>query len=973
MSDQNNSNLFNALGNLISGEVHSDELNRMLYATDASIYQQQPLAIVKPRHRDDCIKLVAFAREHKLPLIPRAAGTSLAGQVVGNGIVVDTSRHMSNIVEINVEQKTARVQPGVVLDILNQQIRQFNLQFAPNPSTANRCTISGMIGNNAWGAHYPLYGSTRDHLLSIDNVLSDGSHVQFRSLTDREMQNIITQSTLQATILKYLQQAVTHHQNSILQAYPPIDTTPCNMGYPFHTLANQQPWNINGKPLNISQFLCGSEGTLSLITEATLNLVSIPRHRHMLCCHFNSLNEALQAVTVAVNLQASAIELLDQYILNLTKSNLEQRRNRKWIQGNPQAVLLVEFCGDNANELGDKTAALKQQLGINELGYHFTTLINEQTDKAWAIRRAGLGLLMGTQRDKKPVTFIEDSAVPVARLAEFIDEFKRILAIHESESVYYGSVSTGLIHLRPILNLKLHRDKQKLVAIADETADLLKSFGGTMSAKHGDGKIRSHYIRKLLGKEIYQLIKDTKHLFDPDNIFNPHKIIDALPIDHDLRTDYVLTDSSKANSATYLDWSESNGILQAVDSCNGAGVCRKSAGNGVMCPSYMVTMDEQHSTRGRANTIRQTIGKYGFEKGIIHNNIKEVLRLCLSCKGCRSECPANVDMTRFKIEHMQHYIKTHGTSLRAHAIRHYEIFSKLGSFFPSAANAIVNSLFLRSLLGYDARRTLPRIHKFTLSHWFARHTIHKNSGKFGEVILLNNVFSEYYDVKVGIAAIEFLEYCGYEVKLSPCFPSLRTVLSQGLVETAKTRLSQIIDYLYPQATYNIPAIGLEPSELLTLRDDANALVMGEQISQLETVRNRVHLFEEFVSTERYRIESQEIAWKAKHLTLLLHGHCHQKSLTGMDSCRDALSIIPECGIEMIPSGCCGMAGSFGYEKEHYAFSMHVANLILFPALRNASQDTTIIATGTSCRQQIRGNMNIEPLHPAEVLRSALVW
>ena len=973
MSEHNNSNLFNALAKLISGDVHGDELNRMLYATDASIYQQQPLAIVKPKHRDDCIKLVAFAREHKLPLVPRAAGTSLAGQVVGNGIIVDTSRYMNNIVEINVENKTARVQPGVVLDILNQQIRKFNLQFAPNPSTANRCTISGMIGNNAWGAHYPLYGSTRDHVVSMDTVLSDGSHVQFKALSKQELEQIATQSSLHASILQFLQESITNQQRSILQAYPRIDAMPCNMGYPFHALANQQPWNEQGDPFNVAKFLCGSEGTLSLITEATLNLVPIPRHRHMVCCHFDNINQALQAVNIAVNLQASAAELLDHYIINLTKTNLEQRRNRKWIQGNPHAILLVEFCSDNATELSDKTDTLIKELSENELGYQFTTLINEQTDKAWAIRRAGLGLLMGGWQDQKPVTFIEDSAVPVAHLSDFIQEFKKILALHETDSVYYGSVSKGLIHLRPILNLKLHRDRQKLLAIADETADLLKSFGGTMSAKHGDGRIRTHYIKKLLGEDVYHLIKQTKQLFDPDNIFNPHKILDPLPIDHDLRTDHVVTVSNTVDNTTYLDWSETKGILPAIESCNGAGVCRKSAGNGLMCPSYMVTLEEQHSTRGRANTIRQTVDKYGFVDGITHNNIKEVLRLCLSCKGCRSECPANVDITRLKIEHTQQYIKTHGTPLRAHAIRQYETLSKLGSYLPAITNLFLDSHFLRSLLGYDARRKLPKIHKQTLSGWYNHHSIHANSGKLGEVILLNNLFSEYYDVQVGVAAIEFLEYCGYEVQLSPCFPSLRTVLSQGLVETAKSRLVQIIDYLHPKATYNLPIIGLEPSELLTLRDDAKALVMGEQISQLDTVARQVKLFEEFISMERYRIESQDLDWKAEHLTLLLHGHCHQKSLAGLDTCRDALSIIPECGIEIIPSGCCGMAGSFGYEKENYAFSLRVANLILFPAIRNASKDTTIVATGTSCRQQIRDNIDVEPLHPAEVLRSALVW
>ena len=960
---------FDLLRRQISGDVLTDELNRMLYASDASIYQQLPQAVVRPKHRDDCIQLVNFAREHKVPLIPRAAGTSLAGQVVGDCIVVDTSRYMNSIVDIDVKNKTARVQPGVVLDILNQQIKQYGLQFAPNPSTASRCTISGMIGNNAWGAHYPLFGSTRDHILTIDAVLSDASHVQIKGFSNKELEKTILDSSLYGKICQFLKSSVDTNRNAIVSAYPPINELPCNMGYPFHVLAQQQPWNPKGGPFNVAKLLCGSEGTLALITEATLQLVNIPKHRHMVCCHFESLDQALRSVEYAVSMQACAVELLDDHILSLTKNNLEQRRNRKWIEGNPKAILLVEFCGDNVTKLTGSVDTLINTLNKNDLGYHFTKLVNEQTQAAWSIRKAGLGLLMGKTDRAKPVTFIEDSAVPVKSLPAFVNEFRKIVDSHKTTSVYYGSVSSGLIHLRPVLNLKLHKDKLKLIAIADETADLLNQFSGTMTAKHGDGKIRGKYIQQMLGDEVYQLTLQTKNIFDPDNIFNPHTILDSPPIGSHLRTD---TSFSDPEPSTYLDWSDANGIIAAIERCNGAGVCRKSAGNGLMCPSYMVTLEEQHSTRGRANVIRQSIEKYGFEKGITHQNVRDVLKLCLSCKGCTSECPANVDMARLKTEHLQQHIKSHGTPLRTHAIRHYEILSKLASYVPPIANFFMNTHFMRSLLGYDARRKLPAVQKQTLSQWFATHQQHINSGKQGEVVILNNVFSEYYDVKIGRAAIEFLEYCGYKVELSPCFPSLRTILSQGLVEVARKRLTDIIEYTFPKATYNIPMIGLEPSELLVLRDDAKGLAMEEQISQLTKVARQVFLFEEFISTERYKIESLELDWKAKHITILLHVHCHQKSLTGLEACRDALSIIPECGIEVVPAGCCGMAGSFGYEKEHYNFSQKVGNLILFPALRNASKDTIIVATGTSCRHQIRGNIDLEPLHPAEVLRQSLV-
>jgi len=969
MSNSINTSLFQSLAKQIDGEVRYDELSRMLYSTDASIYQHQPLAVVKPKHRDDCIKLVNFAQDHQVSLIPRAAGTSLAGQVVGDAIVVDTSRYMNAIVEINIDDQSARVQPGVVLDILNQQIRKFDLQFAPDPSTASRCNIGGMIGNNAWGAHCPMYGTTREHILSLDNILSDGNITRFRALNNSQLNEPGDHSSLQGKLLSYVKNAIDNHRQEILSAFPSTEVVPCNMGYPLHVLANSQPWNPKGQPFNLARFMCGSEGTLSLITEAKLKLVPRVRYRHMVCCHFHTLEQALQTVEIAMSLNASAAELLDRHILSLTKSNLEQQRNRQWVDGDPAAVLLVEFCGNNAGRLADQANTLISQLKSAELGYQYPQLINEQTDKAWAMRRSGLGLLMGATQARKPVTFIEDSAVGVNKLPQFVQAFKDILKSHEAESVFYGSVSMGLIHLRPMLDLKLHRDKQKLLALADETAELLHQFGGTMSAKHGDGIIRSHYIQKMLGDPIYQLIKEVKHQFDPDNIFNPHKIVDSQAIDRDLRSDAALSGST---ITTHLDWSASNGILAAIDNCNGAGVCRKSAGNGVMCPSYMVTLEEQHSTRGRANVIRQTLQQKGFEQGITDNNIREVLKWCLSCKGCRSECPANVDITKFKIEHMQQYIKTHGTPLRAHVIRLYETLSKLGSRFPELTNVFLNSHFVRSLLGYDARRRMPALQPQTLSKWFEQHVAHTNAGQQGEVILLNNVFFEYYDVKVGIAAIEFLEYCGYQVELTPCFPSLRTVLSQGLIDTARHRLNTMVEYLHPRAVYNTSIIGLEPSETLTLRDEADSLITHEHKTKLEAIQLNVKLFEEFIHSERYKIESRNLDWKARHVTVLLHGHCHQKSLTGLDSCQSALALIPECGIETIPSGCCGMAGSFGYEKENYAISMKVANLILFPAIRSASKDTTIVATGTSCRQQIRENMDVEPLHPAEVLRNAVV-
>jgi len=969
MVEHSHHKIFRSLSQLLDGDVLFDEITRMLYATDASIYQQRPLAVIKPRHRDDCIKLMQFAHDHKLPVIPRAAGTSLGGQVVGDALIIDFSCYMNNISEINVETQTARVQPGVVLDVLNQASRKSGLQFAADPSTTNRCTISGVIGNNAWGAHSPMYGTTRDHIISIDAVLANGENLLFNALDDKALAHLLTTSTQEAQLYQRLINDINENRDHILKAYP-VETLPCNMGYALNALANQQPWNVHGAPLNLTTLLCGSEGSLALTTEATIKLVPIPKHKHMLCCHFETLPDALEAVQLAVNLQANAVELLDDAILALTKSNLEQQRNRDWIKGDPKAVLLVEFCGENPSELNDRVAALMEELSRSGLSRQYTTLINEQADKAWAIRRAGLGLLMGSSNAVKPITFIEDSAVPVAQLPRFVSQFQQMLKTTNTPCVYYGSVSMGLIHLRPAIDLRSTAGKQQMVQLADATADLLKQYGGTMSAKHGDGRIRSNYIKKMLGDNIYSLMGKIKHSFDPHNLLNPHKVTHPLTMHTDLRGDVNIRSD---HNTTYLQWDSPKGIITAVEKCNGAGACRKPAGSGTMCPTYMATLDEKLSTRGRANVIRQTIQDHGFESGVRHNNIKEVLDTCLSCKGCRSECPANVDMARLKIEHLQHYIKNHGTSLRTHVIRHFDLLSRLGHYIPALANVTLNSYFIKSLLKYHTQRKLPELSGFSLSRWHQLHVRPRTSGPLGDIVILNNAFSEYYDVNTGVAATEFLEHAGYRVTVSPCFKSLRTVLSQGLVNVARKRLKKLIDYLHPLVEQHIPIIGLEPSELLTLRDEAISLIDTQRYKQqLNTINKYTKLFEEFVSEQRYKIEAQALHWKNNKITMLLHGHCHQKSLVGMDSCLDALSMIPDSGVQLIPSGCCGMAGAFGYEQEHYDLSLKIGKLILFPAIRNAAKDTLIVATGTSCRHQIRGAMSRRVFHPAEILRNALL-
>ncbi len=941
----------------------------MLYASDASLYEQTPLGIVRPKHRDDCVAVLRFAEFNKIPLIPRAGGTSLAGQVVGQGLIVDVSRYMTQVVDIDPGRRTARVQPGVVLRDLNIQLLSRGLQFAPDPSTANRCNIGGMIGNNAWGTHSPLYGTTRDHVLELELVLASGETIRVCGLDPHQLEKKLAIHGHEGVVYRTVFNEITNARDQIMQHFPDPNVVTSNMGYAVHVLANMRPWNENGDDFNLAALLCGSEGTLACITEATLNLVPVLRHKRLLCAHFSDLDEALQAVKPAVEHGASTVELLDKYILGLTKDNLEQQRNRSWLQGEPEAVLLIEFSDDDVSKLSDSANTLVKLFNARRLGYAFPILSAHELEKAWSVRRAALGLLMGTPGNDKPVTFIEDSAVPVAKLAGFVRNVRDLMNRYQTTCVYYGSVSKGLIHLRPILDLKTETDRNKLVELAQEVAQMLVDAGGTMSAKHGDGRVRSPFVEKFVGDQVYQALCRIKLAFDPHTILNPGKIVSHDVIDADLRT---IAMPAISDDETFFDWSADNGFIGAVERCNGAGACRKQAGDGTMCPSYMATLEEKHSTRGRANVYRQLLKHYGFNKGITHQALNEVLDLCLGCKGCRSECPANVDMARLKSEHLQHYCDRFGVPLRSRFIQHFDVLTRVSSTTPSISNWVMQRLPLKRLLDFHTRRDLPALASVNLQRWFKNHQVHRNAGQRDEIVLVSDVFTNYYDSAVGIAAVAFLEQMGFRITLSPCFPSLRTVISQGLLRKARQRVASSVEWLFEHAQHGKWLIGLEPSELLTYRDELLGLANTDEVREkAKTVAARCLLFEEFVCKVMHDIESASQLQRKTSTTILVHGHCHQKSLAGTGSCIQALSLIPDSDIQTIPSGCCGMAGSFGYEKEHYDLSMAIGELVLFPAIRSASQDTIVVATGTSCRQQIKDGTGVIAYHPAQVLHH--VW
>ncbi len=957
------------LNDKLEGNVLYDEISRRLYANDASLYQHYPLAVARPKTTADCQKLIQFAALNAIPVIPRGGGTSLAGQVVGAGLVIDCSRYMTRILDINLERKTARVQPGVVLQTLNEELAQHGLMFAPDPSTVDRCDIGGVVGNNAWGAHSPVYGSTRDHVLAMDVVLANGDVMHCHDLSHQQCEKKKKLSSLEGGIYRAVFAELTKNRDEILKHYPPIDQVPCNMGYALHVLINNQPWNPNGSLFSLVPLLCGSEGTLALISEVTVKLVPVPSHKMLVGAHFNALDEALSAVLVAVQHGAAAVELLDHTILSLSENNLAQRNNRIWISGSPQAVLLIEFMGDDAGELQQRGNTLVEELKRHGWGYDYPLLKHTELEQAWAVRRAGLGLLMGMRGRKKPATFIEDSAVPVSRLPVFIKRVMAIMRHYDTQCVYYGSVAMGLVHIRPFLDLKQGDERDKLEKIAKDVADLLYELGGSLSAKHGDGRIRSPFIESLLGGDVYQSLRRIKQVFDPQARLNPGKIVDHIPLEQDLRVREEVS-STHQGKRLFFNWRNEGGLLSASERCHGAGVCRRTSGPGTMCPSYRATEEEQHTTRGRANVFRQLLTERGITAGVADDRIHEVLALCLACKGCRSECPANVDMAKLKAEHLQHYHDLHGVPLRTRFLANLDTLSYFASKMPVLFNRLNRSPLIKKCLNFHPQRELPRLATTSLAEWFATHQQHVNAGEKGDVVLLNDMFTQYYDTKVGIAAIEFLEYVGFRVILSPCFASLRVAISQGLLRSAKQRLDKAVQWLYPHARAGTAIIGLEPSELLTYRDEASDLIEQENGKMLR-VAQQAMLFDEFVTRNSDYCSDVPLTWPPTKPIFKVHGHCHQKALVGLEATFTALGLIPGSAVSSIPSGCCGMAGLFGYEAKHYALSQAIGELVLFPTLRRVSDDTIIVAAGTSCRHQIRDGIGREALHPAEVLRQAI--
>jgi len=963
------------LSKQLDGDLFFDTVMRTLYATDASAYREMPLAVAVPESKGDIQKLIAFAQANKTSLIPRTAGTSLAGQVVGNGIIVDVSKHFTQILELNEAERWVRVQPGVVRDELNMFLKPYGLFFGPETSTANRAMIGGMVGNNSCGSNSVVYRSTREHLLEVTAFLSDGTETVFKELTVDAFHQKCEQDNLEGKIYQKTRSLLSNYDNQveIRKEFPKKTVERRNTGYAIDILVDTEPFAAGGDSFNFCSLIAGSEGTLAFLTEIKLNLVPLPpKETGLLCVHFNSVDEALRANLIGLQFKPSASELIDQYILECTKENIEQNKNRFFVQGDPGAILVIEFIRPTREEILTITNNVEIKMRAAGLGYHFPVLFGEDTKKIWTLRKAGLGLLGNLPGDEKAVPVIEDTAVDVNDLPSYIRDFNKILTKHGLHAVHYAHAGSGELHLRPIINLKTKEGNQLFRTIAEEVATLVKKYNGSLSGEHGDGRLRGEFIKQMVGEKNYHLLQEIKRSWDPENIFNPNKIVDTPPMNTMLRYE---PGQFTPEFKTVFRFHQQD-ILQHAEQCNGSGDCRKTElSGGTMCPSFMATRNEKDTTRARANILREFLTHSGKLNRFDHKEIYEVMDLCLSCKACKSECPSNVDMAKLKAEFLQQYYDANGVPFRSKLIANFSASAKFGSMMPSVYNFFVSNPITGNLIkrisGFAVKRSMPTLSKTTLLNWYNKHQKEITQKGKRKVYLFCDEFTNYNDAHIGITAILLLERLGYEVIIPQHEESGRTWLSKGLLRDAQKIINRNIVALSPLVSEATPLIGIEPSAILTFRDEYPDLASDANVAAAKELAKHVFLIDEFIASEIGKGNITKGLFTKEKRVIRLHGHCQQKAISSMAASVKMLTLPEQYIVETIPSGCCGMAGSFGFEKEHYDLSMQIGELVLLPAVRKQDAETIIAAPGTSCRHQIKDGTGRKALHTVEVLYQAL--
>lgn len=969
-------------------QIYTDSLHKIAYATDASVYREIPYGVAYPETEDDIRELMQTAREKGVDLIPRAGGTSLAGQVVGSGIVVDISKHWNRILEINAEERWARVQPGVVRDELNIALKPYGLFFSPETSTSNRCCIGGMFGNNSCGTHSLVYGSTRHHVIACKGILSDGTLFDTQKLTESGYR--VSLPLLDAILSQLERWSADEKTCSLIEkSFPDKELQRRSCGYAIDEAIESVE---EDKGLALCKLLTGSEGTLAFITEITVSLDPLPpKHVMVVCGHCDAMEKSFKANLVALKHQPTAVELIDGEILELSKSNAEQQRNRFFVDGDPAALLITELRAETSEELDDKAEALEKDLLDCGLIYKCTRVYGADVNKVWNLRKAGLGILGSMKGDAKPMGVIEDTAVSANRMPAYMKDFRELLERLGAKCVFYGHISTGELHLRPILNLKTKKERILFRTLAQETASLVKKHRGSISGEHGDGRLRGEFIPLLYGDDAYALMRQVKRCWDPDGLFNRHKIVDTLPMDSMLRFEegqQYKIEQLMGTDHTYFNWkaafdectapgatgakSQTHALMCTIEQCNGSGDCRKSnVIGGTMCPAFKVSGDELKTTRARANVLREILTRGGD-----WTSIKEILDTCLACKGCHGECPSNVDMTRLRAELLQHYYDKHGTPLRSWLVartaqmedycQHIRpLYNFFVTFKPTAS-------LIKKTIGFAAGRELPKLKKMNIGK--------QVKGGNKKVWLFLDEFTQNHEPEIAEAFIAMLSNLGYSVNIPKHQESGRAAISKGCLKRAKQLANQNVQMLKGIASEEQPLVGIEPSCILSLRDEYPDLVPAELRDDAKALGRHSLLFDEFLLREIKAGRISRDHFSQTPMEIFLHGHCHQKALVGVEVMAEVLRQLLNAKVNVIPSGCCGMAGSFGYEKEHYKTSMEIGEMILFPSIRKATSRSQIsdlkapiyvVAPGTSCRQQILDGTGIKAVHPIELLKKSL--
>jgi FAD/FMN-containing dehydrogenase/Fe-S oxidoreductase len=966
-----------ALRKVIAGDVRFDPFSKLLYSTDASMYQVEPLGVVVPRDAADVQAALEVARQHHVAVLPRGGGTSLTGQTVNRALVLDFSAHLNQVLEVNTDELWARVQPGLVQDELNHHVRPFGLLFGPDTSTSNRATLGGMLGNNSGGSHSITYGLTVDHVIEVTALLADGTRVVFKELSPGEFEAKRALATLEGDVYRAVARLRDAYTEEIGRRYPPYwrrvagyNLTELLAGPESavfrHPTGGAAPANGSAaRPFNMARLIVGSEGTLVTILEAKVRLCRRPRATALDVIHYRDMLEALESSQPILETGPHAVELTDKLILDLARGNIEQSQRMGFVQGDPEAILIVEYAGDSTAEVRGKVDALEALRQRRHFGYAASVAVDSAEQQSiWKLRKAGLGLLLGMKGDKKPIAFVEDTCVEPRHLAEFVPRFQQIFAKHDTVGAYYGHCSVGCLHIRPVIDLKTPRGLEQVRAIADEIFDLVGEYHGTISSEHGDGRARSPYLERMYGPAIMQAFRELKGAFDPENRLNPGNIVASPSVTEHLRygTSYRTWEPK-----TLLDFSGQGGFAAAIEMCNGVGVCRKKL-EGTMCPSYMVTKDEEHSTRGRANALRAVLSGKVPAAEFTGRRLYEVMDLCLECKGCKAECPSNVDMAKLKYEFLHHYFEANGLPLRNRLFGRIAELNEMQARAPRLSNWLARRAVGRRLLGamagIDPRRPLPALAPQTFTHWFARHRPAPTAPR-GEVVLFHDTFVTYNTPAIGQAAVALLEHAGYRVLLADKKCCGRPMISKGMLTQAREHARWNVERLHPLVARGVPVVGLEPSCLLTLRDESVDLLGTDEA---RAVARESYLLEEFLVRERRR--GLELRFREHGRRALLHGHCHQKAMVGT---APTVAALRWAGFQVaeVDSGCCGMAGSFGFEKEHYDVSVAVGNRRLIPAVTAEPASTEIVAPGISCRQQIDHLAGRRARHPAEVLWETL--